>query len=35
MTTATAVPVPQQSIARFAAIVGADHCISRPEQLLT
>src|SRR2546423_969794 len=35
MATATAVPVPQQSIARFAAIVGTDHCISEPDQLLT
>src|SRR5256885_1462810 len=35
METATAVPVPQQSIARFAAIVGTDHCISEPDQLLT
>ena len=35
METATAVAVPQQSIARFAAIVGADQCISEPDQLLT
>src|SRR5260370_35709162 len=35
MQPATASPIPQQSVAKFSAIVGADHCISRPEQLLT
>src|SRR6266568_3375845 len=35
MQPATPSPIPQQSIAKFSAIVGADHCISRPEQLLT
>ncbi len=31
----TAAPIPQPLITKFAAIVGADHCISRPDQLLT
>src|SRR6266568_1329494 len=35
MQPATPSPIPQQSIAKFSAIVGADHCISRPDQLLT
>ncbi|MCU0683671.1 MAG: FAD-binding protein [Polyangiaceae bacterium] len=29
-----AAPLPDAVVARFAAIVGAEHCISRPEQLL-
>jgi glycolate dehydrogenase FAD-linked subunit len=35
MESRTAVPVPHQVVAKFAAIVGTDHCISRPDQLLT
>src|ERR1700739_3405227 len=35
METAVAVPVPQETIARFSAIVGESHCISEPDQLLT
>ena len=35
MESATAVPVPQQVIERFEAIVGGAHCISDPDQLLT
>src|SRR5438128_1196167 len=31
----TAAPIPQNLITKFAAIVGADHCLSEPDQLVT
>ena len=35
MQSAAASPIPEQTVAKFTAIVGADGCIFRPEQLLT